>query len=373
MIFFALLVPAPVNAQQHHHGAPGAATQAPAAPPRRRDEARVPVTVAPAQQANMGLRTAKAERASISYTIRTVGTVTADETTEAHVHTRINGWIDQLFVTRVGDPVKKGQPLYALYSPDLLATQEEFLSARRAGGPGAQIAAAALERLRLWSVPESEIARLKRERKARRSVTFASPVDGYVISKTALLGMYVTPDMELYYLADLRKLWIIVRLYESDLSIVKVGDDAHITLPYDPQAALHGTVSFIYPEVDPETRTGRARVEVVNAAMKLKPGMYANVEVRRDLGEQVVVPDDAVLDTGVRRLVFVQTAPDRFTPREVVPGPRIENRVVIRSGLNEGESVVTGALFLLDAESKLQAVLRQGGQAPAGHGEHGGD
>lgn len=362
------------SAQHAGHGTAPKEKAPPAPAPkagRVSEEGRVPVEVPSDQQKKIGLQTAKANRGPLAHVIRTVGSVTADQTREAHVHTRINGWIEKIFVDAIGKPVKKGQTLFELYSPELVSTQEEYLAARGKGETGAEIARAAIERLKGWAVPDSEINRLKSSGKVKRAVGFNAPVDGFVVNKTAIQGMYVTPEMELYYIADLSKVWVLVTLYESDISAIKVGDKTDIKLPYDPAKTFTAPIQYIYPEIDVETRTSKARIELDNKNQGLKPGMYVNVEIKKDLGEAVTVPEDAVIDTGVRRLVFVKTSATRFEPREVKIGPRVEGKYSVLSGLSPGEEVVVSAHFLIDAESKVQAALQKGGGASPGHSGHG--
>jgi Cu(I)/Ag(I) efflux system membrane fusion protein len=334
-------------------------------------EERAPLEIPAPQQEKMGLKISTAKKENIEHTIRTVGTVTADETKESHVHTKINGWIEHVYADYVGKPVKKGQPLFDLYSPDLVSTQEEYLAARKQGEAGREVAKASLERLTLWGVPGKEIDRLKKQGAAKRTISFDASVDGVVIHKAAIQGMYITPEMELYHIADLSRVWIIVTLYEYDLAAVAKGDSAAIELPFQPGKELSGKIGYIYPEVDIETRTAKARVEMDNAEELLKPGMFANVTLKKQLGDSITVPDDAVIDTGTRKVLFVRTAASHFEPREVTTGARVANSFVILSGLKAGEEVVTSAHFLLDAESKFQAAIRRGGATPSGHTGHG--
>ncbi len=335
------------------------------------EEARVPIEVPVEKQTKIGLKVTKAEKKNVEHTIRTVGTVTADQTKEAHVHTKIKGWIERIYADYVGKPVRKGEPLFDLYSPDLVATQEEYLAARQQGAIGKEIATTSRNRLQLWGVPQTEIERLEKTGKANRTVTFNSPADGFIVEKMAIQGMYITPDMQLYLITDLSRLWIIITLYEYDVAVISEGDEAGITLPYDPDKPFTGKISYIYPEIEEETRTAKARIEVDNADQRLKPGMFANVELKKNLGESVVVPGDAVIETGKRSIVFVKTSASRFEPKEVKVGPRIENGFIILSGLEGGEEVVISANFLIDAESKLQAAIQKGTPSQPGHGEHG--
>jgi Cu(I)/Ag(I) efflux system membrane fusion protein len=286
------------------------------------------------------------------------------------VHTRIPGYIEKIHVAAVGDQVARGDVLYRLYSPDVLATELEYVASAGRGGLSAQIADAALQRLTLWGVPASEIKRLQRTRSAQRTIPFVAPTAGYVIDKQALLGMYVMPEMELYHLADLSSVWLVVTLYEHELAIVTVGDRAVIELPSAPDRRIEGVIAYVYPDVDPATRTARARIDVENPDGLFKPGMYATATIAKDLGNALVVPDDAVIDTGVRRLVFVQQNDTRFEPREVELGARVPGGFVVRGGLEHGEHVVIRANFLIDAESRLRAAVERG-EPRSGHEGHG--
>lgn len=335
-------------------------------------EERVPITVSSTAQAGVGLKTQTVSRETLVHTIRTVGSITTDQTNEARVSMRISGWIEKIHADYVGKSIKKGAPLFDLYSPELVSTQNEYLSAIKQGGALAtEVAEAALERMRLWGVSNGEIAKLRARGKAQRAITFYAPVDGVIISKSAILGSYATPDTELYYLADLSKVWLLLTLYESDISLTHVGDKIDVTLPYDKSKHYSGTINYVYPELDPETRTVKARVEIKNANGFLRPGMFTNVEIKKELPDTLVIPDDAVIDTGVRKLVFVKTGDVTFEPRQVEIGPRINGQMAILSGLKMGEAVVVNASFLIDAESRMQAALRKGKTAAPGHGEHG--
>lgn len=334
------------------------------------EEARIPIEVPIEKQEKIGLRVAKAEKKKVEHTIRTVGMVTADQTKEAHVHTKIKGWIEHIYADYVGKPVAKGQPLYDLYSPELTATEEEYLAARKQGSVGREIASSALDRLKLWDVPQSEIDRLETAGKPSRGITFKSPADGFIIDKMAVQGMYITPDMELYRITDLSRLWIIVTLYEYDIAVIAQGDEADVNLSYEPDKSFKGKISYIYPEIEEATRTAKARIEVGNMDQGLKPGMFANIELKKDLGEAIVVPDDSVIDTGTRNIVFVRTDASHFEPREVKVGPRVDSSFVILSGLAAGEEVIISAHFLIDAESKFQAAIQKGAPSHAGHGGH---
>ena len=180
--------------------------------------------------------------------------------------------------------------------------------------------------------------------------------------------MYITPDMQLYLITDLSRLWVIVTLYEYDIAVISEGDEASVSLAYNPDKPFIGKISYIYPEIEEATRTAKARIEVDNPEQRIKPGMFANVELKKQLGESVVVPSDAVIDTGARSIIFVKTGASLFEPREVKVGPRVQNAFVILSGLEGGEDVVTNANFLIDAESKFQAAIQKGTPSQGGHG-----
>lgn len=390
LLFFSvfgstLALPSNLLAQQPHagHGEPPKSQVQKSVPPKdtspqpapatetHKQEARVPIEVPSEQQERIGLKTTTAVKKPIEHSVRTVGVITADQTKEAHIHSRINGWIEQIFADYVGKPVRKGQILFDLYSPDLVSTQEEFLAASKQGAAGKEIAKAAMDRLKLWGVPQKEIDRLKETKRAKRAITFESPMDGYIVRKSAIQGMYISPEMELYHIADLSEVWVVATLYEYDLSVISEGDHAIVQLPYDPSEPFNGKVSYVFPEVEEETRTAKARIIIPNSRLTLKPGMFANVEIKKNLGEAIVVPDDAVIDTGVRRIVFVKMEKTRFEPRQVRIGPRVGNEFVVLSGLKEGETIVTSAHFLIDTESKFQAAIEKGTSRSSGHGGHG--
>lgn len=372
---------------QHQHGAPPApeppAPEPPAhvhaptpaapaaAPPAPREEPRIAVEVVPEQQARIGLRTAAVVKAPVHHSIRAVGTVTIDERREAHVHTRVAGFIDEIYVAAVGTEVKRGQVLYRLFAPELTQTQQELVASRAQGELGARIAKAALERLAQYNVAPFEIEALRAGGAPKKALAFVAPVDGFVLAKSAIKGMYVTPDMELYHLADLSQIWVVVSLYEGELPLVAAGDLAEFTLSAAPGRSVRAPLSYVYPQLDPVTRTGKARIEVANLDGALRPGMFTNVTIEKDLGEALVIPEDALIFTGQRNLVFRKEGATRFAPVEVKAGPRVSAGRVVLSGLQAGDEVVVQASFLIDAESRLKAALQRG-KAPQGHSGHGG-
>lgn len=371
-LVFAVLMHSFATAARAQHNHAATPQPKPAQKQDTAEEARVPVRVPEVQQQKMGLKVTQAKTQDVQYTIRTIGTIAVDQSREAHVHTKIRGWIEKLYADSVGKNVRKGQPLYELYSPELVSTQEEYLAARQQGAAGADIARASLERLRLWGVSEQALRQLQQAGRSQRTLLFTSPVDGFVINKTAIQGMYVGPELELFHIADLSRIWVMLTLYEYDVAAIRVGDEALMTLPYNPAARIQSKITYIYPEIDPETRTARARVEVQNPDQSLKPGMFVNAEIQKHLGRSIVVPADSVINTGKRTLVFIRQAGGVFEPREITVGPRIQQQFVVLSGLKENEEVVISAHFLIDAESKFQAAIQRGQSNQGGHSTHDG-
>lgn len=329
------------------------------------------VTIPAERIQSMGITLAKATRESFNQSVRTFGRVVFDETRVHHVHVRFDGYIEDLYVNYTGQYVRKGQPLFSIYSPELYATQNEYLLALRAREQRADtgddsaidLVASARERLALWNIGEREIRELERTRKPSRALVIASPVSGYVTGKTAVHGLQVTPADNLYDIVDLSTVWVQADIYEINLPFVQVGQPASIELDYRPGKVWRGRVAFIEPIVDPATRTVKARLEFANPDGQLKPEMYATVTIGGARGTGIAVPESAVIATGERTIVFVAKGEGRFDPREIVVGVRVRNLYEIKRGLAEGEEVATGANFLLDSESKLKASL-------SGAGEH---
>ena len=322
-----------------------------------------------------GVQTARALSDRVARTVRTVGLVTPDERRVRRVQTKVSGWVEQLHVNFMGQAVSKGQPIVAIYSPELLASQEEFLRAReaaaRAEGTGTADAArdlveASRRRLRLFDVPESFIEEMERTGEPRRTVTLLAPVSGYVTSKEIFEGTQVAPGMELFTVTDLSRVWIEAQVYEYEAPFVKLEQEASLSLAYDPSVRLTGRVTYIAPFLDPETRTLTVRFEFDNPVGVLKPGMYADVELGIDAGEGIVVPESAVLDTGTRQIVFVDMGGGLFEPREVRAGAHAGGRVQILSGVAEGERVVVRANFLLDSESRMRAGISKASEPKPG-------
>jgi membrane fusion protein, copper/silver efflux system len=302
-----------------------------------------------------GVRTRPAVVEAMTSEIRAVGLVTADAARVRSVQTRVGGWIETLAVSAVGTRVNRGDPLLTIYAPELVATQAELLRAVAAGND--LLAGAARQRLRLFEVPDDFVAKLEETGVVSRAVPLRSPVSGFVTERMAYEGMQVEPGMALFQVADLSEVWIEARFYESEASLVTAGAPVEVRLPQDPSVVLQGTIGYVYPTVDDASRTLTARIVFANDFGLLRPGMYADVTLSVDRGEALVIPDDAVLDTGERRLVFVSLGDGRFAPREVEVGTRAGGKAQILGGLQAGEEVVVKANFLLDSESRIRAAL----------------
>ena len=343
----------------HVHGA-GAATPDSARPVRLSSEA----------ARRIGVTYATVVRRAQPASVRLVGTITYDETRLHSVNPKIEGWVERLYVDFTGAPVRAGQPLLELYSPMLVSAQEELLLARRlvadAGAGGSERAAAtarellesARRRLRYWDVSAADIARIEERGTPQRTFALRSPRGGVVVEKLAVEGTRIMPGMDIYRIADLSTVWVEGEVYEKDLGRVSVGQAAHITLDAYPGEMFHGRVQYVYPTVSPESRTGRVRVAVPNPGQRLMPGMYANLVVEGAPGAAVLaVPRSAVHFTGERALVFVREADGALVPHVVTTGYAEGEWIEIRSGLSEGEQVVSSANFLIDAESNMGSAL----------------
>ena len=316
----------------------------------------------------IGVRSATVAYASLGQEIRAVGTVGYDERGLTQVTVKTSGWVREVFVDSIGRPVRKGDPLFTLYSPDLLATQDEYLLAVKTQGQlaasplaevktnAASLVASTRERLRLWDVTDAQIVALERRGKAEPVLTVYAPSSGIVLKREALPGKYVEPGTILYEVADLSTVWISADIYESELATVTLNQAASVMFAAYPGTSFRGNVSYIYPSLNAETRTVRVRVELPNPGLKLKPGMYGNVTLHTDVVHTLVVPKEAVLETGLRQLVFMDRGQGRYEPTSVKLGRRSQDDVEVLEGLTAGDRIVTSANFLLDAESKLASA-----------------
>jgi multidrug efflux pump subunit AcrA (membrane-fusion protein) len=318
-----------------------------------------------------GIRTVAATTTTLAGTVRAVGTVMAPESGMRQITTKVAGWIQKLYVNTTGQDVRAGEPLFEFYSPELLASQEEYLHARQVAGQfagsklpevqrgGADLAATARRRLELFDVPAEFIQRLEETGQPQRTVTFHAPFAGYVAEKVALEGQRVEAGMNVMTIGDLSHVWVIAQVYEAESRVAQPGRGARVTLPYNESVSLAGRVTFVYPMLDMESRTLKVRLDLPNPRLALKPGMFVNVTLDAERERGVVVPDSALIDTGTRQVVFVETSPGHYEPRDVKAGLRSEGQVVLRSGVKAGEQVVVAASFLLDSESRLRSMIRK--------------
>ena len=316
------------------------------------------VMLEPAQAEAMGLASAPVEQRELTRTVRSVGILALDETRSAHVHAKVRGWIDTIQANFVGRSVRAGQPLCSIYSQDVYAAEAELVALldRPAGDP---LVAAARRRLALWDVPKAEIARLEKTREPMRTFSLLAPRSGVIISKAAIQGTFVDPATELYTIADLTRLWVLVDLYETDAPYVRLGDHAKLTIE-GLSAPLDATVSFLAPTVDEATRTVKARFELDNRDGRLRPGAFVSAELTLALGAGLTIPESAVIRTGTRAIVFLVHGL-HLQPREVTLGPSSGELYRVERGLVAGDRVATGAQFLLDSESRLRASSAPGG------------
>lgn len=326
------------------------------------------IFVSPDRQQITGLRLGTVTVQNMEKVIQTVGKLDFDEKKITTVSPKIGGWIEDLYVDYSGKLVRKDQPLLSIYSPDLVSAQEEFLLALKikntyagqasAGWStqGENLLQSARKRLLLWDVTPRQIEALEKTGEIKRNLVLYSPVDGFVLEKMVFKGMGIMPGGVLYKIGDLSSIWVIADVYEYELPFVQVGQKALISLSYLPGESFEGTATYIYPSVDPKTRTAKVRFDLPNPEFKLKPEMWATVEMKIPLGRKLVVPDDAVMDTGTMQMAFVDRGQGYFEPRHIRVGSKVKGFYEVLSGLKEGESVVTSANFLIDSESRLKSA-----------------
>ena len=324
-------------------------------------EGHAEIEIPPDRQQLIGLALAPAERTALDAVVRATAVVQVDETREAHVHSKLMGYVRALQVNTVGQRVRKGQALYSIYSQELLVAQQEYLRARKFS---TDLAAAARERLRLWDIPEDQILEIEARGAPVEAIVVRAPISGTVIEKSIVKGHFVEPDMMLYRIADLSRVWVIAEVYEYELNRVdrKGTVTIHVEGLADPITA---PIDYVHPTVDPTSRTVKVRIVVANKAGALRPGNFATVELPALGGELLTIPEEAVIDTGLRQVVYVAAGEGRFRPVEIEVGRRVGGRAEIRRGLVEGDQVVVSAQFLVDSESRLRAA----GPTP-GHGGH---
>jgi Cu(I)/Ag(I) efflux system membrane fusion protein/cobalt-zinc-cadmium efflux system membrane fusion protein len=329
---------------------------------------------------SIGVRTGKVEYKTINSEIRATGTIDLDERRTAYVQSRYPGWIKDVFVNASYEFVKKGQPLFTIYSPELVASEQEYLLAKSNAGHLGQSSVEGVasgadtllhssrERLLQWNLSEQDIAKLEASGQPQKDFTFASPVSGYVIERMALPNVYAQPEMRLYSIADLSSVWVNAQVFQEDTGKLKPGDSADVTVDAYPSRIFHAHIEQILPQVDAVTRTLRVRLAMSNPDLALKPGMFVNVHLRAPLGRQLIIPASAVLQAGSRQVVFLFRGQGSFEPREVQLGMRTDDGFVVLKGLKPGDSVATSANFLIDSESQLQAASGAYTPPPPGAG-----
>jgi RND family efflux transporter MFP subunit len=339
-----------------------------------------PIQLSPQRMQSIGVQFATVAYRNVSDEIRVTGNVDADETRISSIQVRFPGWIRKVYADATYRYVHKGQPLFTIYSPDLVATQQEYLLARQnqqqlrsstvanVSTGAASLANAAKERLMRWEVPQEEISKLESTGNVITDLTFNAPASGYITEKNILPNMYVQPDTKLYTVADLSTVWVNAQVFQPDIGKIKPGGAAQITVDAYPGKTFSGRVDQILPQVDPTTRTVRVRLVLPNPRLKLKPGMYVNVVLKVLLGRQLVVPASAVLQSGTRQVVFVNRGDGNLEPRQVMTGARVGDEFIVTKGLKANESIVTSANFLIDSESQLQAASGSYVPPPPGSG-----
>jgi Cu(I)/Ag(I) efflux system membrane fusion protein len=401
LIISALMLILPLNVRAQGHAGhsmpqatekPKAAAPQTKAPSQEKQEQTVQeipqVEITPELQQRIGVKTVKVVVKSIQKTIRTVGRIEIDERNQATVNTKIEGWIEKLYVDYTGRYVKKGEPLAEIYSPELLATQQEFINTKKWVGkqtiPASQeghnqgatsetpeqasvlkqmlqkdaeaTLEAARQRLRLWDMSAEQIKKIEETGQPIRTFTLYSPASGYITQKMAIQGMKVMPGEKLFDVADLSHVWIVADIYEYELSSVRIGQPVKITLSYFPGREWSSRIDYIYPVFSAETRTAKIRLTLPNPGGQLKPQMFTNVEIKINLGKKLTIPDSAVIDTGKGQVVYVDSGNGSFEPREIQTGLRADGAVEVLRGLKAGEKVASAANFLIDSEAQLKGI-----------------
>lgn len=360
-----------IFAQHEGHAPPPAA--APEAPGAA-EQAEAPRVEIPLDKQQMiGVKTSKVAVQPFQKVIRTVGKVEYDESRTATVNTKIEGWIEKLHVNLTGQYVKKGAPMAEIYSPELYASQQEFLNvlnwakkqkkAEQADPVSKMVEAdtesivnAARQRLKFWDISDAQINKIEKTGKPVRTLTLYSPVSGYVIQKSAIQGMKVMPGEKLFDVADLSSLWITADIYEYEIPLIKKGQQATINLSYLPGREFSSKVDYVYPSLSAETRTAKVRFKITKPPRELKPQMFTTVEIKMNLGKKLAVPDSAILDTGTEKIAYVDMGEGQFEPRQVLTGTSAGGLIEVVKGLKAGEVVASSANFLIDSEAKLKGV-----------------
>jgi membrane fusion protein, copper/silver efflux system len=334
---------------------------------------RAAVKISSERQQLIGVKTATLKIQPIHKVVKAVGRIDYAEPNISLVTLKFEGWIEKLIVNSTGRLVRRGEPLLEIYSPDLVAAQQEYLLALKAkdipGNSGLSVLNSAREKLRLWDISDQQVENLERTGQVKKTFPIFAPISGFVIEKEVLSGQKIMPGENLFKIADLSTVWVLGDIYEYELPYVKLGQDAMISLSYLPGETFSGRITYIYPYLNSETRTNRVRIAVKNPEFKLKPEMYANLEIHVDYGARLAIPADAVLDAGAKNFAFVDKGDGYFEPREVKLGVKGEGIYEVLGGVAEGERVVTSANFLVDSESSLKAAFQQMTQSAPGAGK----
>jgi membrane fusion protein, copper/silver efflux system len=347
----------------------GSAEVSTGAPPTPGDTPLTPLQISPQRLQSIGVKTGIVQRRAVEDEIRATGNVAVDETRLAYVQVRFPGYIEKVFADATYQYIRKGQPLFTIYSPDLVATEREYVLAKQnqqqlvqSNVPGVASGAASLldaaaQRLRQWGVPQQELDRLESSLQVQQELEVDSPVSGFITERNALPSVAVQPEMRLYTVADLSTVWVLAQVFQNDLGRIQTGAPATLSVDTFPGRSFLGRVDFIYPQVDMETRTARVRVVFPNPDLQLKPGMFVSVTLKVPLGRKLTIPASGVLQSGDRQIAFVQRSDGYLEPREVELGAHLDDEVIVLKGLKPGEQIITSANFLIDSESQLQAAL----------------
>jgi len=361
---------------------PGTKTRESSVPDQKPETLLVPVQLTPERMQSIGVKIGTVEYKQLKDDLRATGSVAVDERLVSYVQARFPGYIRTVFANATYQYVRRGQPLFTIYSPELVATEREYLLAREnqkalaastvgeVASGAASLTDAAEQRLEQWSISVEELAKLKQSNAPITDLTFDSPASGYITEYDALPNIYVDPSTRLYTLADLSQVWVVAQVFQNDLGRIRPGDTAEVTVDSYPDRVFAGRIETILPQVDVATRTVQVRLVIQNPALKLKPGMFVNVDLKTSLGRQLVVPASAVFQSGARQLVFLNHGNGSLEPKEITVGPRVGDDFVVLKGLEANQAIVTSANFLIDSESQLQAAAGSFVPPPPGAGSN---
>jgi Cu(I)/Ag(I) efflux system membrane fusion protein/cobalt-zinc-cadmium efflux system membrane fusion protein len=383
LVYFILRTRQPINGAPSHSSQQTEAVVPSSTAQPSEDQILSPVQLSPQRLQTIGVKFADVVRRPVRYEIRATGNVEVNEERLSYVQTRFPGWIQKVFADATYKYIRKGQPLFTIYSQDLVSAEQEFLLAVKNNQPssstesttrqeGDWLVDAARQRLRQWNISEKEIARLESSGQSQRDTTVDSTVSGYIIERNALPNQFVQPETKLYTVADLSQVWVYAEIFESDAGRLSAGNPATVTAEAYPGRVFRGRIQQILPQVDPATRTIRVRLVFDNLSLLLKPGMYVNVNLSVPVSTQLVIPASGVLQSGTREIAFVDRGNGYLEPRQIQTGQQFDDQFVVLKGLSPGERVVISANFLIDSESQLQAAAGQFAPPPSGAGGAGG-